>query len=609
MSYIFGIIDFKGNDRKQEFELLNQAILSDKEKLVTISNTNGIHIGVIISSINETVVLNNNYFENENFIVVFDGRIFNHNYLSKNIQYRTNAECFLQAFLRWGSNTGNHINGEFSVIIVNKVNKKTEFFRDHIGARSLTFSMLESKIIITSHQYEIAKSNIIKLSYNEKYLLNRRLRLKPNYSFTYFNEISRVIPGYHYTVENQKLKKEKYWLPEKIERKHISKTQAISTLRDLLLKSVKNRMIKDKLGTHVSGGLDCTGVASMVSDLNEGKEKVFGYSWSPKYLDETENNLGIEGKNEKELIYQFSKIKNVPIHFTNESIEDFQKRQLIPEFEEMNIEYPTMVQANKDGVKMMFSGWGGDEFLSLSNRGMYAHLFFTFKWHKLIKLITETSLLQVIVKMNNEVFPQLDPFQKIKKIRKIRKETKYIHPELIAKHKKYILNNIKPVIYGRKNRSQFILNLLYNYHLPNRMDSWSYFGRKFEFNYTYPLLDKEVLDYWFSLPVEYTYDQNFSRNLYREIMKDILPDTIRLRKDKTENLRTQHSYNQLNNSLKVYLNELKNIDPEINSYEIKDKIIEDLNINLNEKFLHNFFKILRSTHYIKETKILKKYFS
>ena len=55
------------------------------------------------------------------------------------------------------------------------------------------------------------------------------------------------------------------------------------------------------------------------------------------------------------------------------------------------------------------------------------------------------------------------------------------------------------------------------------------------------MLDKQVLEFWFSLPVEFTYKDFNSRLLYRETMKGILTEKIRIRKDKGEALRIAYT--------------------------------------------------------------------
>lgn len=95
--------------------------------------------------------------------------------------------------------------------------------------------------------------------------------------------------------------------------------------------------------------------------------------------------------------------------------------------------------------------------------------------------------------------------------------------------------------FGYGNRNKFMLNLLHNYHIPERMDSWSLHSERYGFEYKYPLLDKAVLEFWFSLPIEYTYCNMQSRFLYREAMKGILTEQIRVRGDKGEGMRISYT--------------------------------------------------------------------
>ena len=79
-----------------------------------------------------------------------------------------------------------------------------------------------------------------------------------------------------------------------------------------------------------------------------------------------------------------------------------------------------------------------------------------------------------------------------------------------------------------------MLNLIKLYHLPDRMDAWSINAEKVGIEYRYPLLDKDLLEFWFSIPIEYTYRGFEKRILYKEALKGILTESIRLRNEKSE---------------------------------------------------------------------------
>jgi asparagine synthase (glutamine-hydrolysing) len=88
--------------------------------------------------------------------------------------------------------------------------------------------------------------------------------------------------------------------------------------------------------------------------------------------------------------------------------------------------------------------------------------------------------------------------------------------------------------FGFGDRRKFMLNLLYLYHLPARMESWCILGEKYGLRYTYPLLDKDLIEFWFSVPPLLTAIGNQNRYLFRESLKGILTESVRVRPTKEE---------------------------------------------------------------------------
>ncbi len=607
MAFIYGIIDLDNKQRNSnDIEILGNAVSWENFTSKSVYQEKGIYLG---TSWLKLETYKECFLETDEHLIIYEGRIFNHEALSKLLDYDSDASCFLSAYLKWGVECANKINGEFSVVIIHKKTKKIDFFRDHIGASSLSYYFKNQTFIFSTHSFGITQSKLVNYTYNEHYLLHRRLDLKPIYEFTYFNEISKATPGYHFILENHAIVKHNYWKPEKIKRNRtLTRKEAITNLKALLIKSVRNRMIDNNMGLHVSGGLDCTGIASIVAQLNQNKQVLKGYSWTPNQLNKINPKLDIKGGNEKELIDEFSKKSGVPIYYVDETNENFRKREVNPEFEHMHIEQPTMFLSEKHNIKLMFSGWGGDEFLSLNNRGLSSHFFFTFKWFSLFRLIYLRSVKNVLSSIYNDSLSQLNPFCKNKRWKEMKENLRYLNTTFVSKHKEYIDEKIKNSINRKKSRNQFILNLLYNYHIPNRMDSWTYFGAKHGYKYTYPLLDKEVLDYWFSLPIDFTYDLKLSRNLYREVMDGILIDAIRLRNDKTENLRIQHTYAQKLEAFPFYLSQFDKMKLEKENFENTDLLTKRSNINTTKKIMPTIIKVNRYMNYIKEYNLIKKYF-
>jgi asparagine synthase (glutamine-hydrolysing) len=535
MSFIYGIINFDG--KPVAVETMNSLAASVKWDgfLEQTERAENYAFGYCHHPERESKA---GIFKFKDCIILADIRIYNIQELKKIFDFESPEEAFAKAYLKWGLQCANYINGDFAVVLIDNKKKEAHLFRDHIGTRPLTYFFQGNQLIFASHEFGLVQSKLVKTSLSEERLIIDFFQTKRNYPQTVFEKLFKVKPGYSVSFASSQKQEHQYWKPELIKKnKSLSFDEAAIQLRQLLINATMQRMESGKTGVHVSGGLDSTGVASILADYFEEKSQLIGYSWSPEKLEGT-----FEGIDEKEFIEAFSIEKNVVIKYLKLDENEFSKDAIIPEFEKMHIEHPTMKAAGKDGVKTLFSGWGGDEFVSLSTRGTYNHLFFSFKWKTLVRFIVKTGIKSTIMRFRTEVFPVLIPFGLLPIYRpKDWSTLSYIKFKFIAKHWKNIFFNRTKNIFGYGNRTQLMLNLLHNYHIPDRMDSWALHAEKYGFEYKYPLLDKAVLEFWFSLPIEFTYYNMQSRFLYREAMKGILTEKVRVRRDKGESLRIAYT--------------------------------------------------------------------
>lgn len=538
----------------------------------------------------------------EDVIVLADIRIYNSKELKKTFDFESPEEAFAKAYLKWGLSCANYINGDFAVVVIDTKKKEAHLFKDHIGTRPLTYFFQENQLLFASHEFGLVQSKLVKTSLSEEKFIIDFFQNKRNYSQTVFENLFKVKPGYSISFKTSQKQERQYWKPEQIKKnKTLSFDEAVVQLRQLLINATLERMESGKTGVHVSGGLDSTGVASILADYTTDKSQLIGYSWSPEELEEK-----FEGIDERVFIEAFSNEKKVAIKYLKLEENEFSKDAIIPEFEKMHIEHPTMKIAGKDGVKTLFSGWGGDEFVSLSTRGTYNHLFFSLKWNTLIRFIIKTGLKSSIMRFRTDVLPVLIPFGLLPIYRpKDWSNLKFLKFKFITKHWKNIFFNRTKNIFGYGNRTQFMLNLLHNYHIPDRMDSWAVHAEKYGFEYKYPLLDKEVLEFWFSLPIEYTYCNMQSRFLYREAMKGILTEEIRVRGDKGESLRIAYTQQNQERSAGFIQKIFLSISEEQHiSFVKQESFIKEFNKGNKIKTRKNTIKL---TFYLRYVELVKKY--
>ncbi len=386
MSYIYGIVNISGKNIDNEYsEALSRAFYNVDFESNTLYD-NFFFCGFAYRKERKCRA---GIFNDHTVTVIADVRIYNSEALKKIFDFTAPEEAIAKAYIKWGVDCGKYINGDFAAVIVDKKEKKVHLVRDHIGARPLAYCLSDSYLIFSSDEFGIVKSGFLSVSLSEGELIRQFFRSKrEDYEQTIFKEIKKVLPGSTLTfsqvgVRNYQLRvsKHTYWDPSTIvKNKCLTYEEAVARLRELLINAVKSRMEDCPTALHVSGGIDSTGIASVVADLSEDKSILTGYSYAPEQSDYT-----ITGINEKEFITEFVKDKGVKVKYQRYNGEEVLMNAIIPEFGIQHIEHPLMKKAAQDNAEIVFSGWGGDEFLSLSTRGTVNHLFFTFKWWKLFE--------------------------------------------------------------------------------------------------------------------------------------------------------------------------------------------------------------------------------
>ncbi|MDP4203106.1 MAG: asparagine synthase-related protein [Bacteroidota bacterium] len=528
MSFIFGIVNLKGGPIKSEdVRKLGKAVQwDDFDSKIEINDSYGWGY-----CWNKKRAPKAGIYTSERVAVLCDARIYNGDEFKQSFEFEQPEEAFAKAYLKWDTGFADKFNGDFAAVIIDFQQQKVLLVRDHIGVRPLTYSVKDDLLIFASHEFGIARSQLVDNSLSEIALIQDFYPFnKQEYSLTVFESIRKTVPGYIYIVDYDRIKHYIYWTPEGITTDNtLSLENAVSLLRRHLKKAVEQRLNDGIIGAHVSGGLDSSGVAALIADCIDKKDRLKGYSWSP------EINVGeIDGVNEKNLVNDLSRQKEIDVVYMTYSnpanIEDF----ILPEFEQVPIEIHTMRQAAKDDVNCIFSGWGGDEFVSLGVKGTINHIFFRCKVFALICWMQQKGIKATLLYARREILPLFDPLGLLGSGVIDRNGMKFFKFQFILKHWRYFFFNKGKSIYGYGNRIKFMHNLLYQYHLPQRMDSWAIFGEQFGLDYKYPLLDKELLEFWFTIPVEFTYQNMSGRYLFKEAMNGILTESIRTRENKSE---------------------------------------------------------------------------
>ena len=216
-----------------------------------------------------------------NYILVFNGEIYNYLELKKELNYnfKTNSdtEVLLAAYIEWGKECLHKLNGMFSFAIWD-VKKETLFAaRDRFGIKPFFYHSSNNKFYFASEIKTLFAANISKIP-NEKIWANYFIYGSYGLpSETFWEGVHQLSGGHYLEYDNQKLVVTKWYNFEaevqKYSNQNFSYLEAKTEYNKLLLDSIALRFRADvKIGFNISGGLDSSALLALVNQNKKGKD-------------------------------------------------------------------------------------------------------------------------------------------------------------------------------------------------------------------------------------------------------------------------------------------------------------------------------------------------
>jgi asparagine synthase (glutamine-hydrolysing) len=306
--------------------------------------------------------------EDGNFVMVFNGEIYNYIELRKELQpkyyFRTQSdtEVLLNAYKEWGKKCLDKLNGMFAFAIWNKNEHSFFAARDRFGVKPFYYHFDNSNFHFASEIKTIFASGVAKVP-NENVWSN--FFSEGSYGLpneTFWKEINQLPGGHCLTLKDNSLQIEKWYSFEtrtKLLFNHFE-TNEEEYITNLLLKAINLRFRADvPVGFNLSGGLDSSTLLALIDqqDIDKSAVEAFTFVTNDERYDE--------------LSWVRSMLENRPFHLNvcplsaNEIPElslNMSQHQMEPYGGIPTIAYSKIFQAARQkGVKVLLDGQGSDE--------------------------------------------------------------------------------------------------------------------------------------------------------------------------------------------------------------------------------------------------------
>lgn len=456
------------------------------------------------------------------YIITFNGEIYNYIELKAELknQYdfktESDTEVLLAAFIIYGKQCLQKLNGMFAFAIWDSQEKKLFAARDRFGVKPLYFSINNNTLFFSSEIKALHATGIPKIPNEKVWASYFAYGSYGNPDETFWEDINQLPGGHFLEYENENLIIKKwYCFEEEVAKqpKNLSYEDAKSNYLILLKDSIKLRFRADvPVGFNSSGGLDSSVLLAMVNDfychpeLVEGRQLTENRLRTPEVSGQTDN-----------VEEQLSKI-NAYTFYTNNS--DYDELPWVEMMMAKTQNPLTKVLLRADEVPDLANkiAWQQDEPFGGIPTLAYAKIFEQARKDKVLVLLDGQGM--------DEQWAGYDYYTQeneatIQGVTNSPYKTNMLSDSFLAKAEKPVYPKpFNDVVLNKQYRDLFYTKI------PRALRFNDRISMAFSTELREPFLDYRLVELAFSLPLDFKIKNGITKYMLREIALEFLSDDL-----------------------------------------------------------------------------------
>lgn len=470
----------------------------------------------------------------ERYVMIFNGEIFNYVELRKELEglgytfgTKTDTEVLLSAYIHWGEECLNRLNGMWAFVIYDKQTEIVFGARDRYGIKPFYYAFNDEEFLFASEIPSILSAQNKKQEPNYQTIFDFLVFNRTDHSEkTFFKGIEKLQHGHCFVIQGDEFSIRKWYnLRERVKSAEPFSDEV--DFRDSFKSSIELRLRSDvPVGVCLSGGLDSSSIVSvLLKDFEFNSLNTFSAVYGE----------GIHGDESGFINSYRGELSNM--NFTTPSsdslkaeIVDFVKTHAEPiPSTSPYAQYKVMELASKS-VVVTLDGQGADEHLT------GYHYFYGFYFKDLLlkgrfrKLINEIRSYSRLHKSSYGILTLLF-FLLPKSLRtSLRmKEKGYLNKNFSRAYKDS--ERVAGNIYSSDSLSDALMDH-FEFKLEHLLKWEDRNSMRFSIEARTPYLDFRLVERSLATSADLKIKDGITKHILRESMKGILPDSIRLRMDK-----------------------------------------------------------------------------
>ena len=476
-------------------------------------------------------------------VMVYNGEIYNAGTIKEkliknfgeDLKFRSTSdtEILLEAIERYGAGTAlSMCKGMFALAVYDKAAGTVTLARDRVGEKPLYYGTVAGSFAFASDigclpqiegfDNEI-NTDVLDIYFEEGYIPA---------PYSIYRGIYKLEPGKLLIVDVKSLETKQltYWSMKEVAKKGQgnlfkgSFEEASLELERLLKESIKGQMIADvPLGAFLSAGIDSSTVVSLMQSVSPGKVKTF--------------TIGMEDEKFNEAVYAKEIAAHLGTEHTEKYITEKDAKAVIPKLPFMfgepfadSSQIPTYLvsQMTREHVTVSLSGDGGDELFC----GYRSYDSVSRVWNKVkkypyplrriaSKIVTSTPLSKDEVSYLKGVYlGAKSPYE----LHRMEHEEDRLTKRIAKKRGSAIYKCMDfPASYlGEVNHEAMLMDMLL-YHPDDILVKVDRTAMAVSLETRVPMLDKDVVEFAWSLPIEYLKEDGTGKRILRDVLYRYVP--------------------------------------------------------------------------------------
>ncbi len=218
----------------------------------------------------------------EHLVMSYNGEVYNYQEIRKELseysfETSSDTEVILKAFHKWGIEAVHKFHGMFAIALWDRKERRLTLVRDRAGVKPLYYYFDGKHFIFASELKALILHPAVRRELDPKAAaLYLQLGFVPD-RFAIFENTAKLLPGHYLVYDGKEVRTAPYWrLPQK--RLEISYEEAKERTKELLARSFSYRMVSDvEVGLFLSGGIDSSLLASYLAKKRSLKTFTIGF--------------------------------------------------------------------------------------------------------------------------------------------------------------------------------------------------------------------------------------------------------------------------------------------------------------------------------------------